>query len=73
MDMVKKVLAAAAVLSLAAMPAVAEVSKARAVAPVEDESEVGGGSSLIIALLAGAAAIAAIVALSGGDNDPVSP
>jgi hypothetical protein len=70
--MVKKVLAAAAVLSLAAMPAVAEVSKARAAAPVEGESEVGG-SSLIIALVAGAAAIAAIVALSGGDNDPVSP
>ncbi|MEE1877686.1 hypothetical protein [Altererythrobacter litoralis] len=71
--MVKKVLAAAAVLSLAAMPAVAEVSKARAVAPVEDESEVGGGSGLIIALVAAAVGIAAVVAAGGGDNAPVSP
>ena len=65
--------AAAAVLSLATAPAIAEVSLDRAPAPVEGESQLQGGSGLLIAVLAAAAVIAGIVIAADGDADPVSP
>lgn len=71
---IRTLAAAAAVLSLATAPAIAEVSLARTSAPVEGESELAGGSSLLIAILAAAAVIAGIViAVDGGDDEPVSP
>lgn len=68
---IRTLAAAAAVLSLATAPAIAEVSLARTSAPVEDESEMGG-SGLLIAILAGAAVIAGIIIAADGDDDPVS-
>lgn len=69
---IRTMAAAAAALSLAAAPAVAEVSFDRASAPVEGESELGGGA--ILGALAIAAIIAGIViAASDEDTDPVSP
>ncbi|MEE1877368.1 hypothetical protein [Altererythrobacter litoralis] len=63
--------AAAAVVSLATAPAIAEVSYARASAPVEGESEIGGG--MLVAALVLAGIIAGIVIAAGDDNKPVSP
>ncbi|MEL7447005.1 MAG: hypothetical protein AAGK02_14555 [Pseudomonadota bacterium] len=65
--------AAAAVVSLAATPAIAEATFDRDFAPVEGESELEGGSGIIIAILAAAAIIAGIIiAADGGDDDPIS-
>jgi len=69
--MVKKFFAAAAVLSLAITPAMAEISTARSIAPVEDESELAG-SGFVIALL-GAGAVALAVLAIADDDEPVSP
>lgn len=69
--MVKKLIAAAAVLSLAITPAVAEISTARSIAPVDDESELAGVSAIL--LLVGAAAVAGIIIAVTDDDDPVSP
>jgi hypothetical protein len=63
---------AAAVISLATAPAIAEVSFARSSAPVEEENELAG-SGLILALGAAAAVVVGIVVASDGDDDPVSP
>ena len=71
LKMVKKFFAAAAVLSLAITPAMAEISTARSVAPVEGESELAG-SGLLLALVAAAAALGVVLAVTG-DDDPVSP
>lgn len=70
---IRTLAAAAAVLSLATAPAIAEISLDRTPAPVEGESEVGGGSGLLIAILAGAAVIAGIVIAADDDDAPVSP
>ncbi|MFZ9396140.1 MAG: hypothetical protein ACO25F_08795 [Erythrobacter sp.] len=70
---IRTIAAAAAVLSLATAPAIAEASLARTSAPVEGESEMGGGSGLLIAILAAAAVIGGIVIAADGDDDPVSP
>jgi hypothetical protein len=51
-----RTLAAAAVISLATAPAIAEVSFARSSAPVEEENELAG-SGLILALGAAAAVV----------------
>ena len=67
----RNALAATAALTLAAAPAVAEVSFDRASAPVEGESELQG-SSLIIALLAAAAVVGAILIAVDDDEDPIS-
>lgn len=69
--MVSRIIAAVAVLSLAVTPAVAELANPRAIAPVEDESELAG-SGLLLALVGAAAAVGIIIAVSG-DDDPVSP
>ena len=70
---IRTLAAAAAVLSLATAPAIAEVSLDRAQAPAEGESELGG-SGLLIALLAGAAVITGIIiAADGSDDEPLSP
>ena len=71
LKMVKKFFAAAAVLSLAITPAMAEISITRSVAPVEGESELAG-SGLLLALVAAAAALGVVLAVTG-DDDPVSP
>jgi hypothetical protein len=67
----RNVLAATAALTLAAAPAVAEVSFDRTSAPVEGESELAG-SSLIIALLAAAAVVGAILIAVDDDENPIS-
>lgn len=68
----RNVLAATAALSLAAAPAVAEVSFART-APVEGESEAGGGPGILLGIFAAAAIIGGIIiAADGGDDTPVS-
>ena len=62
----------AAVATLVAPIGVSAVAAQRAVAPVEEGSEVGG-STLVLALLGAAAAIGAIVAIAdGGDDASVS-
>ena len=67
---IRTMAAAAAALSLAAAPAVAEVSFDRAAAPVDGESELAGGA--ILGALAIAALIAGVVvAASDEDNDDV--
>lgn len=64
---IRTMAAAAAALSLAAAPAVAEVSFDRNAAPVEGESELGGGA--ILGALAIAAIITGIVIAAGDDDD----
>ena len=60
--------AAAAVISLATAPAIAEVSFARSSAPVEEENELAGSDPQLLA----AAAVVGIVVASDGDDDPVA-
>lgn len=64
--------AAAAALSLAAAPVVAQAAPQRAAAPTEEASEMGG-SGWVLGLLALAAFIAAIIIATKGEKDPVSP
>ena len=61
--------AAGAAVSLAVAPAMAAD---RAVAPVDNESEMGNASSLVIGVLAAAAIIAAILIAVGDEENPVS-
>ena len=68
----RNALAATAALTLAAAPAVAEVSFDRSTAPVSGESELQG-SSLIIALLAAAAVVGAIIIAVDDEDEAVSP
>lgn len=64
--------AAAAAVSLAAAPAVAQSNVSRDAAPVAGESEVGG-SGVILGVLAAAAIIAGIIiAADGGNDEPIS-
>lgn len=58
---------AAATLSLAAAPAIAQADLARAVAPVEGESKLVG-PALIFGIL-GAAAVVAGIAVAASDDD----
>lgn len=72
---IRTMAAAAAALSLAAAPAVAQINLDRTAAPVEGESE-GAGPPVIIGVLAVTAII--VGALIAGDvieedGDPVSP
>ena len=63
--------AAAAAVSMATAPAVA-APVSRDVAPVEADSELGG-SGVILGILAAALVIAGIIiAVDGGDDDPIS-
>jgi hypothetical protein len=66
--------AAAAVVSLAATPAIAEANFDRSAAPIEGESALEGEGSILLALLAAAAIIAGIIiAADGTENDePIS-
>ncbi len=50
----------------------AQRASARAVAPVEEGSEIGSGGTIVLALLGAAAVIGGIVALSDSNDDPVS-
>ena len=79
-----KILTAAAAVSLAASPALAQASTSASklsLASVQrtggtqtDESQLAGGTGIIIAVLAAAAIIAAIIiAVDDGNNDPTSP
>ena len=63
---------AAAALSLAVTPAIAQVALDRSGAPADGESELEGSAGILAALLGGAVIIGGIVALSG-DDDPASP
>ncbi len=67
----KKVVAGLAVLGLATAPVMAQV--APAIAPIADESELGGENSsfLALGLLAGIVAIA-VFAIADSDDDPIS-
>ncbi|NQX93583.1 MAG: hypothetical protein HRT64_01405 [Erythrobacter sp.] len=69
---IRNVAMAAAALSLATAPAIAQADFARAIAPVEGESE-AGSTTVILAILGAAAVIGGIAAASGGgDDDSVS-
>ena len=66
--------AAAAVVSLAATPAIAEANFDRSAAPIEGESALEGEGSILLALLAAAAIIAGIIIASDGteNDEPIS-
>jgi len=64
--------AAAAAMSLAATPVVAQAAPQRAAAPTEEASEMGG-SGWLLGVLALAAFVTAIIIAVNGDDDPVSP
>lgn len=66
----RNVYAAAAALSLASAPAVAEVSFDRATAPVEGESEIV--PPVVIGVLAVAVIIGAVVILADEEDEPAS-
>jgi hypothetical protein len=68
---IRTIAMAAAALSLAASPAIAEAAFDRASAPIEGESEVQG-SGILLAVLAAAAVIGGIVVIADDDNS-VSP
>lgn len=68
---IRTVAAAAAALSLAASPALAQSE--RTSAPTSETDELGRGSGLILAILAIAAIIVGIVIVADGGNDgPIS-
>lgn len=64
---------AAAALSLAATPAIAEAAFERSSAPIEGESDIAGGAGILVAILGAAAVVGGIIAISGGNDDPASP
>lgn len=68
---IRTIAMAAAALSLAASPAIAEAAFDRASAPIEGESEVQG-SGILLAVLAAAAVIGGIVVIAD-DSNSVSP
>lgn len=68
---IRTVAMAAAALSLAASPAIAQAAFDRANAPIEGESE-AQGSGFLLAALAAAAVIAGVVVVASDDN-PTSP
>ncbi len=68
---IRTIAMAAAALSLAASPAIAEAAFERASGPIEGESEVQG-SGILLAVLAAAAVIGGIVVIAD-DSNSVSP
>jgi hypothetical protein len=66
-----KVALAASAASLAITPAA--FAAERVSAPVDGESEIGGGDGTTIGILFAIAAIGLTVALTSGDDEPVSP
>lgn len=68
---IRTIAMAAAALSLAASPAIAEAAFDRASAPIEGESEVQG-SGILLAVLAAAAVVGGLVVIAD-DNNSVSP
>ena len=75
-----KILSAAAIVSLAGTPALAQAANVstasvqRTAALQGDDSELAGGPGIIIAILAAAAVIGGIIlAVDSGDDSPVSP
>lgn len=68
----RKLVLAAATLSFAAAPVVAQASLERATSQVEGE-EIVGTSGILITVLAVAAAVAAIIIIADDDDEPVSP
>lgn len=67
---IRTVAAAAAALSLAASPALAQTE--RTSAPAAETNEIGSGSGLILAILAVAAIIAGIIILADSNDDAIS-
>lgn len=63
---------ATAAVSLAAAPAIGQVSFERASAPTEKESELGGGGAILGALAVAAIVAGIVVAASDDDDDSVS-
>lgn len=70
---IRKFALAAAALSLAASPAIAQAAFDRSSAPFEGESEMEGTSGLLIAALAAAAVVGTVIAISDSDDEPTSP
>jgi len=69
---IRTIAMAAAALSLASAPAIAQADFARALAPIEGESEMGS-TAVVLAVLAAAAVVAGVVvAADGGDDNSVS-
>lgn len=64
----RNVALAAAAVSLAAAPAIAQATFERASAPIEGESELQG-SGIILGVLAAAAVIGGIIIAADGDDD----
>lgn len=70
----RNLIAAAAALSLAASPALAEASTDRAAAPVSDASELAGDTTALFGILALVGLIAAVIIVADNDDDEaVSP
>ena len=63
---------AAAAMSLASAPAVAEISLDRSAAPVEDESEIGAAAGVLGALALAGVVYAIVEATDDEDVDDVS-
>ena len=69
--MIRKLTLAASAVALVSAPATAQAE--RASAPAADTQEMASGSGLVVAILAIAAIIAGIViAVDGGNDDPLS-
>ncbi|MEL6709432.1 MAG: hypothetical protein AAFP79_14235 [Pseudomonadota bacterium] len=69
---IRTIAIAAATLSLASAPAIAQADLARSLAPVEGESKLGA-TATVFAILAAAAVTAGVVAAAdGGSDDSVS-
>ncbi|MEO0871702.1 MAG: hypothetical protein AAFY19_07035 [Pseudomonadota bacterium] len=66
---IRNVAMAAAALSMAAAPALAQATFDRASAPVEGESKAGGNSGIIIGVLAAAAVVGGIIIAADDDDD----
>ncbi len=71
MKMKNLVLSLAAAATVLVPVGVGAVAANRAVAPVEEGSELSGGSAILVGILGAAAVIVGIVALTD-DDDPVS-
>lgn len=63
-----------AAIALAAAPALAQAVFVPAIAPLNgEESELSGTGAVIVGLLGVGAVVGGIIALSGGNDEPVSP
>ncbi|MHA7819208.1 MAG: hypothetical protein ACX930_06145 [Erythrobacter sp.] len=70
---IRNIALAAAALSLAASPAIAEAAFDRSSAPLEGESEAAGGAGVLLGILAAAAVVGGIIVAASDNDAPASP